>query len=72
VLFDWYVHAGKLCSGEAVAAEYVDFPGQVKIVDLAMAASYTLALTQDGDVYFWGKHQVCVQEDSQWWLLWYK
>lgn len=51
---------GKLYNGQSgtVAAEFVDFPDQAKIVDLAIASSYTLALAQNGDVYFWGKHQV--------------
>lgn len=44
--------------GVSLAAEYVQFPHQEKIVDLAMAASCTLALTEDGDVYYWGKYQV--------------
>ena len=39
-------------------AEYVQFPNDVKIVDLAMAVSCTLAVAENGDVYYWGKYQV--------------
>ena len=43
-----------------MAAEFVDFPNQAKIVDVAIAASYTLAVAENGDVYFWGKDLVCM------------
>lgn len=54
---------GKLVNGQSanVAAEGVEFPNQAKIVDLAMAAGYTLALAENGDVYYWGKYQVQTQ-----------
>lgn len=52
---------GKLHNGVNTAAELVDFPNQTKIVDLAAAASYTLALAENGDVYYWGKCKVFVQ-----------
>lgn len=52
---------GKLHNGVNTAAELVDFPNQTKIVDLAAAASYTLALAKNGDVYYWGKCKVFVQ-----------
>ena len=44
--------------GEVLEAEYVQFPGDVKIVDLTMAAFCTLAVAENGDVYYWGKYQV--------------
>ena len=57
---------GKLFNGQSVTipAEYVDFPNQTRIVDLAMAASYTLALAENGDVYYWGKYQVGTHDNE--------
>lgn len=44
--------------GQGLVAEYVEFPNQAKVVDLATAVSCTLALSDNGDVYYWGKYQV--------------
>lgn len=51
---------GKVYNGQGVslAAEYVQFPDRTKIVDLAMAASCTLAVSESGNIYYWGKYQV--------------
>ena len=53
-------HTGKLYDGlsQGVSAEFMEFPNEAKIIDLATAASYTLALTENGDVYYWGRNQV--------------
>ena len=49
--------SGKVLS-TSIPAELVPFPDQAKVVDLATAASYHLALTENGDVFYWGKYQV--------------
>lgn len=58
----YYIHIflGKLYDGmnQGIQAEYVVFPNEAKIVDISTAACYTLALTETGDVYYWGRSQV--------------
>lgn len=51
------VTTGKVFNGQgaSIPAELVPLP---KVVDLATAASYHLALTENGDVFYWGKYQV--------------
>ena len=45
--------------GHGLEAEFVSFPNNEKVVDLASAAQFMVALTESGNVYYWGKMQVC-------------
>ena len=56
-----FVCLGKSFNGQSIPAEFLEFPNQAKIVDLSLAASYTLALAENGDVYYWGKYQVITE-----------
>ena len=51
---------GKLCDagGQSTEAEFLVFPDNEKIVDLACAAHFIVALGEAGNVYYWGKMQV--------------
>ena len=44
--------------GSAVEANFVEFPNSEKIVDLAMAATYVMAVSENGNIYYWGKNSV--------------
>lgn len=54
------VCAGKLYDsmGQGIEAEFVNFPNNEKVIDLACAAQFMVALTESGNVYYWGKMQV--------------
>ena len=53
-----------MCAGKMygfdhdITAGYMQFPVEVQVLDLSSAGNCTLALTEAGDVYFWGKNQV--------------
>ena len=53
-------HTGKLYDslGQGIEAEFISFPNDEKIVDLACAAQFMVALSDSGNVYYWGKMQV--------------
>ena len=55
----WY-WTGKLydSQGQGADAEFVNFPNSEKVIDLACAAQFMVALTEPGNVYYWGKMQV--------------
>ena len=36
----------------------MNFPNNEKVIDLACAAQFMVALTEPGNVYYWGKMQV--------------
>ena len=44
--------------GQGIEAEFVNFPNNEKVIDLACAAQFMVALTEPGNVYYWGKMQV--------------
>ena len=44
--------------GSAVEANFVEFPNSEKIADLAMAATYVVAVSENGNIYYWGKNSV--------------
>ena len=52
--------AGKLydSQGQGIEAEFVNFLNNEKVIDLACAAQFMVALTELGNVYYWGKMQV--------------
>ena len=64
-----YTHTGKL-SNSPTEATVVAFPSQEKIMDVAMADQYVLALSEGGNVFSWGKNtgranQVCPSTGSR-------
>lgn len=44
--------------GNAMEANIMEFPDNEKIIDLATAAQYMMALSENGNVYCWGKTTV--------------
>ena len=55
-----HTHTGKLYDslGQGVDAQFIQFPDDEKIIDIATAAQYMVALSENGNVYYWGKNQV--------------
>ena len=47
--------------GQGLEAEFVSFPSDEKVIDLTSAAQFMVALTESGNVYYWGKMQVCIE-----------
>ena len=54
------MRSGKLYDslGQGTGAELVNFPNDEKVIDLTCAAQFMVALTEAGNVYYWGKMQV--------------
>ena len=48
--------------GQGIEAEFVSFPNSEKIIDLACAAHFMVALGESGNVFYWGRMQVCMHE----------
>ena len=54
-----FVFAGKYFgSNLGTAAEFLQFPEHAIVLELSTGGNCSLALTDAGDVYYWGKNQV--------------